>query len=112
MFLGRAWNADANFIGLASGQITTARAIARTTLPERWSKERLQRVSGTPINLSLVFDDVVEEDPAPHRGPDHHRHDGPGDDKPPKSEDVAHDDERSARRMPILRRDLIATVVP
>ena len=94
VFLGRAWNSDANFIGLASGQVTTARAITRTILPDRWSRQRIQRVTGTPIDQSLAFADEIEEEAAPRRGPDAQRDDGPD------------DGETMPRRMPIPRRDI------
>ena len=107
VLLGRAWNSDANSIGLASGQITTARAITRTTLPERWSKERIQRVTGTPMNLSLAYDDAVEEDHAPHRGPDGHRDDGPDTDEPIPQPREDNADDKAVRRMHMRRRDML-----
>ena len=40
-FLGRAWNTDANYIGLSDGTVTTASAMVRVPESERWSADRL-----------------------------------------------------------------------
>ena len=81
---------------MASGQITMARAMHRTLPDKRWCSTRVLRVSGTPIDQSVAYQDRVEEQPAPHAGPSGLRDDGP--------DDV----DRTVRRMPILQRDLIA----
>ena len=95
IFLGRSWNRCSNFIVLAHGQITTARAMTRCVEAHRWQRDRVPRVTGTPLNHTLAFDDSVESTASPHKGPDGHREDGP---------DV---DEKLPRRLAILPRDMI-----
>ena len=71
IFLGRAWDSDSNFIGLSSGQVTTARAMVRTIEASRWQADRARRVCGTPQDNSLEFNAQadIEAEPDPHRGP-------------------------------------------
>ena len=71
VFLGRAWHSDSNYIGLADGSVTTARAMARRTADVRWQRERVLRVTGTPIGLHALYeaDDAVQSGPSPHLAP-------------------------------------------
>ena len=94
VFLGRMWNTDANYVGLADGTITTARALVRVPESQRWDTAKLLAMSGTPLSMRTVNFDRLEEAEDPHRGPAGHRHDGP-------------EDEAQQRRVPIQLRDLV-----
>ena len=94
-FLARAWDTDADFIGLVNGQITTARAMARCIETQRWSAQRVLRITGTPIKHALAYDDTIESLDSPQAPPAGQRDDGPD------------ADEKIPRRLPILQRDLV-----
>ena len=91
VFLGRAYNSDQNFVGLSDGTVTTARAMVRVVPSCRRDKDRLLRVSGTPLALNTANFDSIEDTDDPHRGPPGHREDGLEDE---------HDE--LARRVPIV----------
>ena len=63
-------------------------------MPQRWNADRLLSITGTPLTMTTVNFDSVENAVDPHRGPPGHREDGPD------------DEATSARRIPILQRDL------
>ena len=69
VFLGRSRNTDANFIGLADGSVTTARAMVRVAESERWVADTLFAITGVPMSRGAVNFDVVEGAVDPHRGP-------------------------------------------
>ena len=69
--------------------------MARCFEANRWQRDRVPRVTGTPSNLTLAYDDSIEAESSPHAGPPGQREDGP---------DV---DEPSPRRLAILHRDLV-----
>ena len=94
VFLGKMWNTDANYVGLSDGSITTARALVRVPESQRWDGSKLLSITGTPLSMTTVNFDRVEEADDPHRGPPGHRQDGPDDDAP-------------QRRLPILVRDRV-----
>ena len=98
VFVGRAFDSDQNFSLLLDGSIARARAMHRVTPEIRWDASRVQRVAGTPLALTLVTSEPIEELHEPHRGPDVPPQDGPHVD----------DVEPHFRRMPILEGDLQA----
>ena len=53
VFLGRALHSDMNYIGLHDGTVITARAMCRVVPSARWSSDRLNRVTGTPYDLTV-----------------------------------------------------------
>ena len=96
LFLGRAYNTDQNFVALLDGSVARCRAMARVVEDIRWDHARVQRVTGTPLDLTMTQTEPIEDYADPHRGPAGHRHDGPDSDEP----------QSPFRRLPILLRDL------
>ena len=61
-----------SYIGLANGQVTRARGIARITANQRWSADRISCIAGTPGKPHGGLDDSILEGLAePHLMEDH-----------------------------------------
>ena len=97
IFLGRAWNADQNFLGVAGGSIVTSRAMVRLVPQVRWDLDRIQQVTGTPFEQDLEFDGWMESSENPH---EHIHDDGP--DEPT----VTEEDALAIRRLKITKKDI------
>ena len=69
-------------MGLLDGTVVRARAPVRVVPSQRWDKERLMRVSGTPMVLNTAHADEVENAEDPNRGPAGYRQDDPDVDDP------------------------------
>ena len=67
VFLVRDWSSDQNFIGLADGSVTRARAMVRVVESQRWVAARVLGVAGTPTSLSTTGFDVIEEEQGDRR---------------------------------------------
>ena len=94
--MGRAWNADSNFLGLMDGTVVRARAMVRVVESKRWDRDRLLRVAGTPIHMNAAHFDDIEATVDPHKGPAGLRRDDPDVD----------DIDALKRCVPILTEDL------
>ena len=68
VFLGRSWNSDQNIIGLSGGSVTTARSMARVVEQRRWCRERIQRITTTPLKEKPTNREKLEDGHAPHEG--------------------------------------------
>ena len=66
--MGRSWNTDTNYIGLADGSIAAARAMVRVPASQRWDAQKIEAVTMTPLNFKTVNFDRLEEATDPHRG--------------------------------------------
>ena len=67
VFLGTTMSSNECWIGLANGNVTRARSIMRLTPERRWSMERIQNITGTPLHPNPL-DTEHDLD----RLPDHH----------------------------------------
>ena len=66
VFLGRPWNGDQNFVGIANGQIVRARALVRHVPDKRWNPNRLSKICVTPNTERPGNHDDLETLDAPH----------------------------------------------
>ena len=62
IFLGRALNSDQNFIGLANGSVTVARAMVRLVLRLRWDMDKAGAISQVPMEVKTQQLNIVEEE--------------------------------------------------
>ena len=94
-FLGRSWNSDQNFIGLADGSVTRAKGIARTVPSKKWQPRRLELLRATPWSEQSKNQDSIDEleHPSAMR-------------KPAQKEQLGEDD-AVQRRVPSAEKDLL-----
>ena len=98
VLLGRAMNADQNYIGLADGSATQARSMVLLIPNVRWDIDRVERIVGTPTELSTLSLDAVKEAMQPH---DHVKPDDENDDG-----DAVLEETEGRRRLKISQKDL------
>ena len=67
IFLGRSLSSDQNYIGLSSGDVTTARAMVRLVPSLRWDLERASKVKMTPTTLKMANIDILESEDLPKK---------------------------------------------
>ena len=91
-------NADQNYIGLADGSVTQARAMVRLIPNVRWDIDRVERIAGTPTELFTLSLDAVEEAMEPH---DHIK---PADEN--NDGDAVLEEAEGRRRLKISQKDL------
>ena len=61
VFLGRSWRSDQNFLALPNGNVTRARAIARTISAKRWQPKRLESLRAVPWSEQPAKQDDIEK---------------------------------------------------
>ena len=66
IFLGRSMSSDQNFIGLADGSVTCARAMVRLVSKRRWDTEQIGNISALPMDFKTRNLDIIEQGPEPH----------------------------------------------
>ena len=94
IFVGRALESDQNFIALADGTITRARAMVRVIPSLRWDAPRVEAICATPLQERPTSLDTIEAEPNPH--------DHPETEQPPEDAESI----RAKRRLKIELRDL------
>ena len=104
VYLGHCEGTSEAYVGVPNGNVRRTRTVLRVVAESRWSKELIQRILGTPHELTPVPDDEldsdeIEADPAPHEP----NEEAP---PPPSADDAAESRAAARRRLRITMKDL------
>ena len=70
VFLGTTMHSNESYIGLSNGSVIRGRAIARVRPDQRWNRDLVQKIKGTPADPLSRDESVIEsfENPHDHEG--------------------------------------------